>query len=111
MSHSGALWDKFDFFTLWEGVTNFRSPGGGDQNAKDRNEIWHVCYWPGAGQLIIGTDQLMSLHSRNSFSGTPILASDQAWCRAYHILGDVGPDLVLVFGCTFAYLLRICPYV
>ena len=31
-------------------------PGGGDQNAKDRDEIRHPCCWP--GQNVLSTDEL-----------------------------------------------------
>ena len=45
MSLSGALLDNFEFLTQWQGTPTFEG-GGGDEIAKDRNEIWHACYWP-----------------------------------------------------------------
>ena len=42
-----SIYGQVRLFILWEGFTNFRRPrGGGEDNAEDRDEIWHACYWP-----------------------------------------------------------------
>ena len=61
MSHSGALYNKFDLLTLRKEVTSFRRPGKG--GGEERDEIYHACNWPGGDAIgleekAVPTDEL-----------------------------------------------------